>query len=44
MAPMNQTATNIPGRATADWLVLRKIVRSRETIGDMGVEATVTLE
>ena len=39
-----EAVTNVPGRAPADWLVLRKTVHSKETIGDIGVEATVTLE
>src|SRR5215472_7662775 len=39
-----EMATNIPGRAPADWLVLRKTTHSKEVIGDIGVQATVTLE
>jgi hypothetical protein len=39
-----EMATNIPGRPPADWLVLRKTTHSKEVIGDIGVQATVTLE
>ncbi len=39
-----EMATNIPGRPPADWLVLRKTTHSKEVVGDIGVQATVTLE
>ena len=34
----------IPGRPRSDRLLLRKTTRSKETVGDIGVDATVTLE
>ena len=39
-----ETVVNVPGRKPSDFLVLRKTVQSKESIGDIGVEATVTLE
>jgi hypothetical protein len=38
------TGTNVPGRPPDDRLLLRKISRSTEVLGDIGVDATVTLE
>ena len=38
------TGTNIPGRPPGDRLVLRKTAHSKQTLGDIGEEATVTLE
>ncbi len=38
------TGTNVPGRPPNERLVLRKTTHSKETVGDIGVEATVTLE
>lgn len=38
------TGTGIPGRPTNERLVLRKTVRSKSTVDDIGVDATVTLE
>jgi hypothetical protein len=38
------TNANIPGRPADDRLLLRKTTHSRETLGEKGVEATVTLE
>ncbi len=39
-----ELATNVPGRPPAEFLVLRKTTHSKETVGDIGVDATVTLE
>jgi hypothetical protein len=39
-----EVITNVPGRRPDDRLVLRKTVRSKEVFGDIGVQATVTLE
>jgi len=39
-----ELATNVPGRPPAEFLVLRKTTRSKETVGDIGVEASVMLE
>jgi hypothetical protein len=38
------TSTNVPGRPRDERLLLRKTVHSKETLGDIGVDATVTLE
>ena len=38
------TGTNVPGRPPDDRLLLRKTVRSKEVLGDIGVEANVSLE
>jgi hypothetical protein len=38
------TGSVIPGRPPDDRLVLRKTVRSREVVGDLGIEATTTVE
>jgi hypothetical protein len=38
------TGTNIPGRPPDDRLLLRKITRTKEVLGDIGVEANLTLE
>src|SRR5579871_1855761 len=38
------TNSHVPGRPPDERLLLRKTVHSKETIGDIGVEATVTLE
>src|SRR5438067_13039547 len=38
------TGSAIPGRPPDDRLVLRKSVRSREVVGDIGMEATTTVE
>lgn len=38
------TNSNIPGRPPDERLVLRKTTRSREVFGDIGVDATITLE
>ena len=39
-----EVVTNVPGRAPADRLLLRKIKRSKEVLGDIGMEANVSLE
>ena len=39
-----EVVTNVPGRAPADRLLLRKINRSKEVLGDIGIEANVSLE
>jgi hypothetical protein len=39
-----EVVTNVPGRAPADRLLLRKTIRSKEVLGDMGMEANVSLE
>ena len=39
-----EIATNVPGRPPADFLLLRKIIRSKEVVGDIGMEATVAIE
>jgi hypothetical protein len=39
-----EVITNVPGRPPADRLLLRKTAHSKEVVGDIGVEATVTLE
>lgn len=38
------TGTNVPGRPPNDRLLLRKTTHSKEELGDIGVEATVTLD
>jgi len=38
------TGPNIPGRPPDDRLLLRKITRTKEVLGDIGVEANLTLE
>jgi hypothetical protein len=38
------TGTNIPGRPPDEYLVLRKISRSKFVVGDVGFEATTTVE
>jgi hypothetical protein len=38
------TGTNVPGRPPDDRLLLRKTIRSKEVLGDIGVEANVSLE
>jgi hypothetical protein len=38
------TGTNVPGRPPDDRLLLRKITRTKEVLGDIGVEANLTLE
>jgi hypothetical protein len=38
------TNSHIPGRPADERLLLRKTTHSKETVGDIGVEATVTLE
>ncbi len=38
------TGTNVPGRPPNDRLLLRKITRTKEVLGDIGVEANLTLE
>jgi len=38
------SATNVPGRPPDERLLLRKTIRSKEVLGDIGKEATVTLE
>jgi len=38
------TGTNVPGRPPDDRLLLRKITRTKEILGDIGVEANLTLE
>jgi hypothetical protein len=39
-----EVITNVPGRPPADRLLLRKTIRSKEVLGDMGIEANVSLE
>src|ERR1700683_2015539 len=39
-----EVITNVPGRPPDDRLLLRKITRSKEVLGDIGVEANVSLE
>jgi hypothetical protein len=39
-----EVATNIPGRAPAELLLLRKTIQSKEILGDIGLDATVTLD
>jgi len=39
-----EVITNVPGRAPADRLLLRKTIRSKEVLGDIGMEANVSLE
>ncbi len=39
-----EIVTNVPGRPPSDRLLLRKTVRSKEVFGDIGVQASVTLE
>jgi hypothetical protein len=39
-----EVITNVPGRPPADLLLLRKTIRSKEVLGDMGIEANVSLE
>jgi hypothetical protein len=38
------TNSHVPGRPPDERLLLRKTVHSKETVGDIGVDATVTLE
>src|ERR1700722_9008946 len=38
------TGNNVPGRPPDDRLLLRKIIRTKEVLGDIGVEANLTLE
>ena len=38
------TATSTPGHPHQEWVLLRKTIQSKEVIGDIGVEATVTVE
>jgi hypothetical protein len=38
------TGTDLPGRPSGQRLLLRKTTHSKEILGDIGVEATVTLE
>jgi hypothetical protein len=38
------TGTDVPGRPSGDRLLLRKTTHTKETLGDIGVEATITLE
>ena len=38
------TGTQVPGRPADERLVLRKTTRSKEILGDIGMEATVTME
>jgi hypothetical protein len=38
------SGTNVPGRPPDERLVLRKTTRTKEVLGDMGIEATITLE
>jgi len=38
------TGTRVPGRPTDERLLLRKTTRSKQVLGDIGMEATVTLE
>ena len=39
-----EVITNVPGRPPADRLLLRKTIRSKEVLGDIGIEANVSLE
>src|SRR5258706_5966088 len=39
-----EISTNVPGRAPSELLVLRKVTRSKEVLGDIGVEGAITLE
>jgi hypothetical protein len=39
-----ELATNVPGRPPDEFLVLRKTTHSKETVGDIGVDASVMLE
>lgn len=39
-----EIATNVPGRAPAELLLLQKTIQSKEVLGDIGVEATVQLD
>lgn len=38
------TGTNVPGRPPNERLLLRKITRTKEVLGDIGVDANLTLE
>jgi hypothetical protein len=38
------TATSTPGHPHQEWVLLRKTIQSKEVIGDIGVEGTVTVE
>ena len=38
------TGTQVPGRPPGERLLLRKTTRSKQVLGDIGMEATVTLE
>jgi hypothetical protein len=38
------TGTNIPGRPPDDRLLLRKTIRSKQVLGDIGMESTVAIE
>jgi hypothetical protein len=38
------TGTQVPGRPPGERLLLRKTMRSKQVLGDIGMEATVTLE
>jgi hypothetical protein len=38
------SGANVPGRPPDDRLLLRKIIRTKEVLGDIGVEANLTLE
>jgi hypothetical protein len=38
------TSTNVPGRPPDERLLLRRTTHSKETLGDIGIDATVTLE
>ncbi len=38
------TGTNVPGRPPDERLLLRKTTQSKQVLGDIGMEATVTLE
>jgi hypothetical protein len=39
-----EVITNVPGRPPADRLLLRKTIRSKEVLGDIGIDANVSLE
>ncbi len=39
-----EVITNVPGRPPDDRLLLRKTIRSKEVLGDIGIEANVSLE
>jgi hypothetical protein len=39
-----EVVTNVPGRPPDDRLLLRKTIRSKEVLGDVGMEANVSLE